>query len=131
MRARALSVGTGLFSGLVPTLFAFPAIAQDLLLDIQVTLGGGDIRESQLELTLGDEATVPANSDYRLVVVPTLLENNRLRLAFRLYVPDPSVDEPISSPIIEVVDGRQAQIAQGTEPPSPSTLAIQLTPHLQ
>jgi hypothetical protein len=115
----------------VTLFFAFPAIAQDVLLDIEVTMGGGEVRESQLELTFGEEANVPANSDYRLVVVPTLLESGRLRFTFKLYEPATSVEEPISSPIVEVVDGRQAKIAQGTEPPGPSTLAIQLTPHLQ
>lgn len=111
--------------------FSCSALAQDVLLDIGVTMGGGEVRESQLELTLGEEVAVPANSDYRLVVLPSLLENGRLRLAFRLYEPDPNAEEPISSPIVEVADGSQAKIAQGSEPPGPSTFAILFTPHLQ
>jgi hypothetical protein len=108
--------------------FSLSAVAQDVMLKINTTVGEGRPQASEHKIAAGTETAIHTDSMYRVMVKPTVVSATNVQLSFKVV--DVASGETVSAPSILARVGQKASVAQGTEAPNPRNLHIDVTPSL-
>lgn len=108
--------------------FSLSAVAQDVMLKINTTVGEGRPQASEHKIAAGTETAIHTGNVYRIMVDPTVVSATNVQLSFKVV--DVASGETVSAPSIVARVGQKASVAQGTEAPHPKNLHIDVTPSL-
>ena len=125
MQARkGLIVTIGFLQAFLP--FAGATQAEEVLLDISVAVGAAQPRQSRITAVFGKETTIPAGNAFRVTLLPTLIDADRVRIQTTIY--DATSNETIAVPTVESQAGEPATMSWAKALPS-EYLEIKVTPY--
>ncbi len=108
-------------------LLAEPGRADEVMLDVGISLDDAPVSQSRLATDTGVAAEVVVQDLLRLSLEPTLTDDGKIRLAAQIFRFHDGRFELVSSPILVTVDGKEAEIRLVSD--DGSVLRMLLTPY--
>ena len=128
-RKRRIAIMISSILALMSFLAARTVVADQVMLDVGVTVNEENQTASQVITNEGEDAVIQIEDQYRLLISPTVGDNGDVFLAVRLLKSDGDEFVQIAQPRIVTPDGEQAVIRSVKE--GGDSIYIKITPNVQ
>lgn len=126
-----LSAGGAVVLAVVAALSMHSAVAQQVLLDLGVTMNEQNEYFSQVLLDDGENIELRMDGIFSLVVTPTIARDGEVVVAFKVYEYRDDDYQLLSEPRVVALSGEEAAIELGADSERGSRFRIAFTPQIQ
>ncbi len=129
LRLKTAIVGTLLLTGMLLALNRAAFADQYIVLSVDAVVNGLDRTEAQILNRAGANSEVMIWKDYRLLIVPTVLESGDVRLTLQVQKLKGDEYVQVAAPRVITQDGKQATVKSGWR--DGDSIVINITPTIQ
>ena len=126
---RRIAIMISSLLALMSVLVARTVVADQVMLDVGVTINEENQTASQVTTNEGEDAVIQIGDQYRLLISPTIGDNGDVYLAIRLLKSDGDEYVQIAQPRIVTADRQEAVIRSARE--GGDSIYIKITPTVQ